>query len=89
MPFGRIGQYGVLVDWWQLGQGRDRIFEVFQRGGDDATVRTDVDAPPRRGAGVGLAVCRAIARVHGGELTLRARSGGGASFECLLPRGTD
>jgi len=55
---------------------RERIFEVFQRGEGVA---------PKRGAGVGLAVCRAIARAHGGELRLRPRSRGGASFECVLP----
>jgi two-component system sensor histidine kinase KdpD len=54
---------------------RERIFEVFQRG----------DASAARGAGVGLAVCRAIARAHGGELVLRPRGHGGASFECRLP----
>ncbi len=70
---------GVAPQW------RDRIFEVFQRGDDDASGRTGVDVPARRGAGVGLAVCRAIARVHGGELALRVRSGGGSSFECVLP----
>ncbi len=61
---------------------RERIFEVFQRGdiGD-----ASAPAPARRGAGVGLAVCRAIARAHGGELKLRARSHGGSSFECWLP----
>ncbi|MBI3367200.1 MAG: hypothetical protein HY021_01735, partial [Burkholderiales bacterium] len=37
------------------------------------------------GAGVGLAVCRAIARAHGGELLYRPRGHGGASFECHLP----
>ena len=53
--------------------------------------RRSGDARHRRGAGVapgvgvGLAVCRAIARVHGGELRLRARGHGGCSFECLLP----
>jgi hypothetical protein len=25
---GPIGAYATLVDWWQLGQGRDRIFQV-------------------------------------------------------------
>ncbi len=39
----------------------------------------------RPGAGVGLAVCRAIARAHGGELRLRPRGHGGCSFECVLP----
>ncbi len=38
----------------------------------------------RDGAGVGLAVCRAIARAHGSELRLRPRGHGGASFEFAL-----
>lgn len=25
---GALGAYGTLVDWWQLGQGRDRVYEV-------------------------------------------------------------
>ena len=25
---GPFGSYGILVDWWQLAQGRDRVFEV-------------------------------------------------------------
>ena len=54
---------------------RERIFEVFQRG----------QGAPGRGVGVGLAVCRAIARAHGGELVYRPRGHGGASFECHLP----
>lgn len=55
---------------------RERVFEAFERG---------EHAGERRGAGVGLAACRAIARAHGGELRLRARGHGGCSFECWLP----
>lgn len=55
---------------------RSKVFEVFRRG-DRASAA--------RGAGVGLAVCRAIARAHGGELKLRARAHGGSSFELWLP----
>jgi two-component system sensor histidine kinase KdpD len=58
---------------------RERVFEVFQRG---APVPGEA---PRRGSGVGLAVCRAIARAHGGTLVLRPRAQGGCSFECRLP----
>lgn len=60
-----------------------RLFEPFSRrapADDTAGVR----ASPR-GTGVGLALCRAIARVHGGELVMRRRRGGGASFEFSLP----
>jgi two-component system sensor histidine kinase KdpD len=58
---------------------RERIFEVYQRG--------EASAGGRHGAGVGLALCRAVARVHGGRLALRARHHGGSSFECFLPLG--
>ncbi|HSW05001.1 sensor histidine kinase, partial [Aquabacterium sp.] len=60
---------------------RERIFDVFQRG-ERADPPLDCTRP---GAGVGLAVCRAIARAHGGELRLRARGHGGCSFEFTLP----
>jgi two-component system sensor histidine kinase KdpD len=55
---------------------RERVFQLFQRGEAPTTTR---------GAGIGLAVCRAIAHAHGGELTLRQRAHGGCSVECRLP----
>jgi len=51
------------------------IFEPFRRS----------DRSGKRGTGLGLAVCRAIARAHGGELTRVARDGGGSSFVLRLP----
>jgi len=68
---------GIAPAW------RERVFEVFQRGAGETPKSND--ATQRAGAGVGLAVCRAIARVHGGELRLRPRGHGGCSFECVLP----
>lgn len=67
---------GIATSW------QEKVFEVFQRGElPPSTSNSDVD----RGAGVGLAVCRAIARAHHGELLLRARGEGGCLFECRLP----
>jgi two-component system, OmpR family, sensor histidine kinase KdpD len=51
------------------------IFEPYRRS----------DRSGQRGAGLGLAVCRAIAHAHGGSLALRPREGGGASFVVSLP----
>jgi len=51
------------------------IFEPFRRG----------DRSGQRGTGLGLVVCRAIARAHGGELARLARPGGGSSFVLRLP----
>lgn len=77
---------GIEAAW------RERIFHVFQRAErpQEPAFLSDrpVDAPTRRGAGVGLAVCRAIARAHGGTLALRGRQRGGSSFECSLPLGS-
>ncbi|MBX3659135.1 MAG: DUF4118 domain-containing protein [Ramlibacter sp.] len=49
-----------------------RLFLPFSRG----------DHTGLRGAGLGLAVCHAIASAHGGRLSARNRKGGGAAF-CL------
>ena len=54
---------------------QELIFEPYRRG----------DQSGSRGAGLGLALCRAIAMAHGGRLTVRRRSGGGSSFITTLP----
>ena len=73
---------GIAPAW------RERVFDVFHRGAESmpggAAAAAHL-AGARPGAGVGLAVCRAIARAHGGELSLRPRGHGGCSFECGLP----
>ncbi len=54
---------------------QELIFQPYRRG----------DQSGARGAGLGLALCRAIAVAHGGSLTVRRRSGGGSSFQVTLP----
>jgi signal transduction histidine kinase len=41
--------------------------------------------PPEKGTGVGLALCRALARAHGGSLVVEDTPGGGATFVLRLP----
>lgn len=43
------------------------------------------DQSGQRGAGLGLALCRAIAQAHNGTLTLRRRQGGGNCFTLRMP----
>jgi len=53
-----------------------RLFEKFQRGSEEGTAV---------GVGLGLAICRAIVREHGGDIEARNRPGGGARFQFSLP----
>ena len=70
----------VLLEVADRGPGippgdEERIFERFHRGA----------AAGARGAGLGLPIARAIARVHGGQLVATNREGGGALFRMTLP----
>jgi len=69
----------VWVD--DLGPGlppgmEDRIFDRFTRGERETS---------RPGAGLGLALCRAIIHAHGGRIWAENRPGGGARFAFTLP----
>jgi len=57
---------------------RQRIFEPFERGRD--AIRR------YRGAGLGLAIVRAIAEAHGGHVEFESEAGSGSTFSIVLPR---
>jgi two-component system, OmpR family, sensor histidine kinase KdpD len=54
----------------------ETLFEKFERGQKESHVS---------GVGLGLAICRAIVHLHGGEIRASNRVGGGARFELTLP----
>ena len=71
----------LLVDVSDSGPGfpddlLDRVFEPFARADDGR----EAD-----GAGLGLAIVRAVAEAHGGSATARNQEGGGASVSLELP----
>jgi two-component system sensor histidine kinase KdpD len=78
----RIKRTLVAVEVRDRGPGipaheRERVFDKFVRG--HAAHHND------GGTGLGLTICRAIARAHGGEISARGRRGGGAILRLLLP----
>jgi signal transduction histidine kinase len=58
---------------------RERVFEAFHRLAGDA-------GRAAGGAGLGLALARRVATLHGGTLTIAASSPAGTTFELRLPR---
>jgi two-component system, OmpR family, sensor histidine kinase KdpD len=54
----------------------EQLFEKFQRGRSESNIV---------GVGLGLAICRAAARLHGGDVRAMNNPGGGARFEITLP----
>jgi PAS domain S-box-containing protein len=77
---------GALLTVADAGPGvpaeqRERIFQPFHRGPSETT-----HAP---GSGVGLALVAQFASLHGGRAWVEPRSGGGASFQVLLPDSPD
>ncbi|MEX1025719.1 MAG: HAMP domain-containing sensor histidine kinase [Planctomycetota bacterium] len=73
---------GVHIDVLDRGPGippddLERIFERFVR-----IVRVE---GPRSGTGIGLAIARTIAVLHGGSLSASNRAEGGAAFTVVLP----
>ncbi len=57
----------------------EKVFDLFYQGGQGQA------GSGRKGYGIGLAICRAIALVHGGTIRAENREGGGASFIVTLP----
>ncbi len=71
---------GLAIEVADSGAGlppgeEERIFERFYRGA----------TPGPQGAGLGLAIARGIAEIHGGRLVAANQPGGGAVFRLTLP----
>ena len=69
----RVQDAGIGIDPEHL----QRIFEPFQR------LHTREDYP---GSGVGLAICRRVARMHGGNIVAESRPGHGTTMIVRLAR---
>jgi signal transduction histidine kinase len=64
-----------------IGIAADAQARMFQRFGRIVTPRTS-SIP---GTGLGLYLCRELARAHGGDITVESREGEGSTFTLTLP----
>ena len=80
-----MGEGEVLIGVADRGPGipeeeRESVFQRFYR----------IDRGGRaQGIGLGLAICRAVVRAHGGRIWVEDRDGGGAFFRVALPAAPD
>lgn len=73
----RLGVLGVSDTGQGIPAGElPHVFDRFRTGSSDRRTR---------GTGLGLALVRAVARAHGGSVTVRSVLGQGSDFEILLP----
>ncbi len=75
----------VIISVTDRGDGiaselQDRVFDRFYQGNGIAIGR-------RNGVGLGLSICRAIVRAHGGEIWVESEVGKGSKFSLGLPKG--
>jgi two-component system phosphate regulon sensor histidine kinase PhoR len=80
----RVADESVAIDVADQGYGipeadLGRIFEKFYR----VPRASDADAP---GTGLGLALVREIAELHGGSVTVTSQVGVGSVFTMVLPK---
>jgi len=71
---------GIAEAW------KEKVFQAFERvHTDDAQADATDEKQLRRGMGVGLAVCKAIAKVHDAQLWIEDRQPHGAVMCLQLP----
>jgi two-component system, OmpR family, sensor kinase len=81
-----VAENEVLIWVRDEGEGiapadQSRIFDRFVRGSDSGG--------RYRGGGLGLAIVRMIAEIHGGRVSLESRLGEGSTFTIVIPRNWD
>ena len=68
-------------------EDHERIFEPFERGGDADAIEGETGSGNRPGAGLGLAITRAIVQVLGGKLEMESDLGAGTCFRITMMLG--
>jgi two-component system, OmpR family, sensor kinase len=76
---GEGGTVRIIVSDTGSGIAAEELAHVFDR------FRTGSNGKGTRGTGLGLALVRAVATAHGGDVHVRSAPGAGTEFEVVLP----
>jgi two-component system sensor histidine kinase KdpD len=63
----------------------DSLFERFRRGGEPRSGEPRSGEPRNGGLGLGLAICKGIAKAHGGTISASNAEGGGLCVRAFFP----
>src|SRR6266478_2712731 len=78
----RLGEVSIAVEDTGIGiapQDQDKVFEDFRQADNSVTREYG-------GAGLGLAICRRLAKMLDGRIELQSRLGRGSTFTLVIPR---
>ena len=78
----RLGEVRIAVEDTGIGiapQDQDKVFEDFRQADNSVTREYG-------GAGLGLAICRRLAKMLDGRIELQSRVGRGSTFTVVIPR---
>jgi len=87
---GAVGEVSIEVEDNGIGMSESQMGELFtpfhRLGRDKQTTQGAPGMPGSQGTGIGLVICRKLADLMGGELSVSSHEGAGSTFSLRLPR---
>jgi len=83
---GAVGEVLIEVEDNGMGMSEAQLAELFTPFNRLGREKSPSGSPSSQGTGIGLVICRKLAHLMGGELSVTSREGEGSVFSLRLPR---